>query len=124
MPRWPKYCTPLCNQLRCSKKAKGRIIQLKNKKVVECLFVPGDYCTGRNCNYSYCLKRSFRDDGKCGQWVAMQNRNKMIDDDLDENMEDYIEEDIPAIKKIQKKYPRLKSKAIKKIKNYDRYDDF
>ncbi|MHA1271584.1 MAG: hypothetical protein ACTSPY_17455 [Candidatus Helarchaeota archaeon] len=120
MQKWPKYCTPLCYQLRCSKKAMGKKVWINNKKYVECLFVPGEYCTGRECNYSYCLKRSFRNDGKCGQWVALQNRNRDDDKFLDDDIDDFIEEEeIPIVKKIKKKYPSVKGKALKKIKEYD-----
>ncbi|MHA1232253.1 MAG: hypothetical protein ACTSRP_15835 [Candidatus Helarchaeota archaeon] len=128
MPYFPKYCNPLCQYLRCQQKAKGRIIRRGNKKFVECKYVEGEFCTGQNCNFAYCVKRSFRSDKKCGQWVALQSKDKDYEEDEDEDQDyDDMKKDnynkYGSTKNIKKKYTRIRSKALKKIK-YEDYDDF
>lgn len=116
--KWPKYCTPLCAQLKCSKNAIGKVVRVNGKELVECNFVPGDYCTGIECNYSYCAKRSFRSDGKCGQWVADQTKKRKTVEDHDTAKESYSD-----IRDLEKKYPHLKKKTFNKLKKYD-LDDY
>lgn len=121
-PKWPKYCTPLCTYLKCSKKAIGKVVRRGSKEFVECNFVPGDFCTGQNCNYSYCAKRSFRSDGKCGQWVSEEKRRRGYSEEEEDEEEEIIEEkESVNVKKISKKFPHLKNKISKKLK-YDDYD--
>ena len=119
--KWPEYCTPLCVYLECSKNSIGKVIRKGKQELLECLFVSGDFCTGQKCNYSYCSKRSFRSDGKCGQWVSEQKKHnkKEINDDLDDI--DDIEEDSSKYNEFKDVYSKMKGKALKKFKYDDDY---
>lgn len=107
------FCTPTCKHFQCA----GGHISIKftrqGKRLVMCNWA-GDLCIGYKCKFASCKINKLMSDGTCALRTQISRKQEHRKKDFEEFE---ITEELP-IDELQK---RIKSKDLKKIKDWDLY---